>query len=316
MDRSRDDAPVSRNATSRPLRVMTFNVLHESMRNFNAPWVDRRPIVAETIRSIQPDIACLQEVSARQLEDLTIDLPEYDFIEGSSSGATTLPRWASGMAPVARWILRGFYDAGELCPILLRRGSVHSAKHGSFRLHLEPSGNFLGGVGLDLVAQHPARTPHVVNWARVEDSSGQLACFVYNTHLGLLPWTASGTAKELLERLDQDWNHEAQILAGDFNATPGGPVMRLLLASGSAGPPAFRDAWVEARRQVGTGRTYHWGFGLPGPRLDYILLRPSCLVLNAATSIARTGRVFASDHAALTTELELGQTKPATILRS
>jgi endonuclease/exonuclease/phosphatase family metal-dependent hydrolase len=273
---------------------MTFNVLHESMRNFAAPWVIRRPIVAKTIRSIQPDIACLQEVSARQLGDLSLDLAEYDFIEGTPSGATTLPHWASGMAPAARWVLGDFYDAGELCPILLRRGSLSAARHGSFLLHPEQAGNFSGG----------SRTPHIVNWARVEES-GRPACFVYNTHLGLVPWTARRTARELMERLDQDWNHEPQILAGDFNSTPAGAVVRSLLAGRNAGPPAFHDAWIEARRQGGTGRTFHWGFGLPGPRLDYILVRPLCPVLTASTSAVKTGGVFASDHAAFTAELEL-----------
>ncbi len=276
---------------------MTFNVLHESVRSFAAPWVTRRPIVMKTIRSIQPDVACLQEVSAQQLEDLKLDLAEYDSIAGTASGATTLPRWTSSIVPVARWALGDFYDAGELCPILLRKGSVFSAQHGNFWLspHPERSGSFRGD----------SSTPHVVNWARVEDSSGQLACFVYNAHLGLVPWTARRVADELIERLDRDWNHEPQILAGDFNSSPGGTVMRLLLASRKVGPPAFHDAWLEARHRGGTGRTFHWGLGLPGPRLDYILLRPLSPVLNAATSSVRTGRVFASDHAAFAAELEV-----------
>jgi endonuclease/exonuclease/phosphatase family metal-dependent hydrolase len=280
-----------------PLRITTFNVLHESMRNFSARWAARRPLVAETIRSIEPDIACLQEVSSRQLEDLRLDLPAYDFIEGTASGATKLPAWASGMVPAARLVLGDFYDAGELCPILMRRGRVHAAQHGSFWVSQHPEGSrtFLGGT----------RTPHIVNWARVEDSSGQQGCFVYNTHLGLVPWTARRTAKELIERLDRDWNHEAQILVGDFNSTPAGPVIRALLQSRSGGLPAFHDVWVEARLRDGPGSTYHWAFGLPGPRLDYILVRPPYPVLSASTASVRRGHIFASDHHALTAELDV-----------
>ena len=280
------------------LRITTFNVLHESMRNFSARWSARRPLVSETIRSIEPDIACLQEVSPRQLGDMKLDLAEYDFIEGTSSGATKLPAWASGMVPAARLVLGDFYDAGELCPILMRRGRVHATQRGSFWVspHPERSGTFLGGT----------RTPHIVNWARVEDSSGQQGCFVYNTHLGLVPWTARRTAEELIGRLDQDWNNEPQILVGDFNSTPTGPVIRALLGNRKGGLPAFHDAWVEARLRDGPGHTYHWAFGLPGPRLDYILVRPLCPVLSATTLVKR-GRVFASDHAALTVDLELAQ---------
>ena len=281
-----------------PLRVMTFNVLHSSTRNLAAPWAARRPVVMNTIRSIQPDVACLQEVSTLQLEDLRNDLGEYAFLEGAPSGATTIPRWVSWSTPLAKWFFGDFYDRGELCPILLRRGRVTSTQEGAFHLHAERSKAFLGGP----------RTPHVVTWARVQDVADGSVCTVYNTHLGLVPWTARQITSDLVAKLDQAWNHEPQILTGDFNSTPTGPVVRALLTSRNGGPPAFRDSWIEAKRRSGSGRTFHWGFDLPGPRIDYILVRPLCSVIEAGTSSFKTGSIFASDHAAFTADLDLQAT--------
>jgi hypothetical protein len=149
-----------------PLRVMTFNVLHSSVRNPIGSWRVRRPRVVRTIRAARPDIACLQEVSDLQLADLTRDLPEYEILPGAPSGATTAPRWmlllAAALAAgwlalgararrarracrflraaaltaallafaavlVARFVLGGFLDSGERCPILLLRGRVAGA---------------------------------------------------------------------------------------------------------------------------------------------------------------------------------------------
>jgi endonuclease/exonuclease/phosphatase family metal-dependent hydrolase len=296
MDRSPGDVSEAASPQLRALRVMTFNILHDSVRNLTAPWSRRRPFVTETIRSARPDIACLQEVSHRQLEDLALDLAEYEFFQGAESGATTLPHLVSGLGGIARSIFGDFFERGELCPILLLKGHVACVQRGTFWLSPRYEGS------------KPPRgllpTPHVANWVRVEVRPG-LLCAVYNTHLGLLPWTGRRTANQLLAALDRDWNAEPQILAGDFNSPPSGTLLRTLAASRGTDLPALNDAWLEAGQRVGSGRTFHWGFGLPGPRLDYILVRPRCSVLRASTVGGRMGRTFPSDHFALAAELQI-----------
>jgi endonuclease/exonuclease/phosphatase family metal-dependent hydrolase len=296
MNRTSGNLPGVSKVPRGTLRVMTLNVLHDSVRNFTRPWKDRRHLVAETIRSADPDIACLQEVSPRQLEDLGQDLPEYDVIPGTVTGATLLPGWAFVFARMIRFVFGEFLDRGELCPILLRKGRVALVQTGTQPLSPRPEG------------APPPRglipTPHVVHWARVETRPG-LTCAIHNTHLGLLPWTAQRTAAELLEILDRNWNAEPQILVGDFNALSGGRLLRSLRAGGDNGHPTLRDAWLEARERVGSGRTFHWGFGLPGPRLDYILVRPRCAVVRAMTVGGQMGHGNPSDHLALSADLEL-----------
>ena len=278
------------------MRVMTFNVLHDAVRNLAAPWVARRGAVAKTIRSADPDVACLQEVSPRQLESLIEILPEYDFIPGIPTGPTRVPRWASGIVVLARPVLGDYVDRGELCPVLVRKGRLSSIEHGSARLSFTQED--LGPAWNDFP------TPHVVTWARFEDASGRRFT-VHNTHLGILPWNWARTARELLAILGRDWKGEPQILAGDFNTVPWGPLVRLLREGGDDPSKGFHDAWLEAGKREGRGWTFHWGVGWSGPRLDYIMVRPQPKVERAMTLGSRTEKVFPSDHFAVVADLEL-----------
>lgn len=274
---------------------MTFNILHDAVRNLTPPWVARRPAVVRTVRDSDPDVVCLQEVSLRQLDHLMSDLPEYDFIPGVPTGLTRVPRFASGLLGLARPILGDFIDRGELCPVLVRRDRVAVAEHGSAKLCFSEAG--LGPAWAD------SPTPHVVTWARLEGSGPGVT--IYNTHLGILPWNWARTARELLLMLGREWNGEAQILMGDFNSPPGGPLLRILRSGGDDRSKAFRDTWHDATSREGRSRTFHWGFGWSGPRLDYILVRPWVEVSSFAVIEERKGGIFPSDHAALVADLEL-----------
>jgi endonuclease/exonuclease/phosphatase family metal-dependent hydrolase len=272
---------------------MTFNILHDAVRNLTPLWAVRRPAVVRTIRDADPDIACLQEVSLRQLDHLKEDLPEYDFIPGIPTGVTRAPRLVTGLLGP---ILGDFLDRGEVCPVLVRRDRVTVAQHGCARLCFSEAG--LGPAWAD------SPTPHVVTWVRLEGFSPSVT--IYNTHLGILPWNWARTARELLLLLGRDWNGETQILVGDFNALPGGPLLRLLRNGGDDPAKAFRDAWHDAKVREGRGRTFHWGFGWPGPRLDYVMVRPTANVLKAMVIEERKDGVFPSDHFPLVADLHQG----------
>jgi endonuclease/exonuclease/phosphatase family metal-dependent hydrolase len=280
-------------------RVMTFNILHDAVRNLCPPWSARRPAVVATIRAEDPDVACLQEVSVRQLEALKDDLPEYEFIRGVPTGLTRVPRFAAGLLGLARPILGDFLDRGELCPVLVRRERLAVADHGSMRMSFSQAG--LGPAWAD------SPTPHVVTWVRLEavgKKNGHVPT-VYNTHLGVLPWNWARTAQELLHLLGHTWQGEGQILVGDFNALPNGPLLRILRSGGGDSAAAFCDSWRIAESREGGRRTFHWGFGWSGPQLDYVMVRPRMKVTKVHTVRDRVGLIFPSDHFPVTADLEL-----------
>jgi endonuclease/exonuclease/phosphatase family metal-dependent hydrolase len=273
---------------------MTFNILHDSMKSISPSWAARRSGVVATIRSADADAVCLQEVSPRQLDHLSQDLPEFELIPGEPTGLTRVPPSAMGLLALLRPIFGDYIDRGEYCPVLVRRGRLTYLGGGSD--HLASSRAGLGQTWAG------SGTPHVVTWTRLEASGRSFT--LYNTHLGIVPWNWARTGTELLELLDRDWTGEAQILVGDFNTLRRGPLFRTLIRKRDNGAPVVRDAWLEARvRECGPG-SFHWGLGLPWPRIDYILVRPECVVSKATVLEGRMQGIFPSDHHAVVAELE------------
>jgi endonuclease/exonuclease/phosphatase family metal-dependent hydrolase len=305
------------------LRVLTFNILHSSFRNVAGTWETRRPLVVQTIRDASPDVVCVQEASALQVIDLARDLPGYTVIAGATSGATAASTWwlsAAGILALG-WILAGrsrarsrmrstlriftasgavlsvaalavvrflqgdFMDRGEHCPILVHAERFASTRHGTFWDSAQPDrpGSMHGG-GL---------RPHIVTWADLTDRATGARYTVYNAHLGIEPWVIPRTAALLRARLDRDRRGWPQILAGDLNAKPEGVLMRALVSDRD--PGTFHDAWSQAASRSGPGYTFHWGLGRPGPRIDYVLVRPR-LPVDSAAVIASREPPFASDH--------------------
>jgi len=143
----------------------------------------------------------------------------------------------------------------------------------------------------------------VITWVNLESSGRRFT--LYNTHLGIVPWNWARTGTELLTLLDRDWSGEPQILVGDFNTLRRGPLFRRLIRTQENGTPVVLDAWLEARKRERGPGSFHWGYGLPWPRVDYILLRPRCEVSRAAIVGERIGGIFPSDHYAVVADLDV-----------
>src|SRR5262245_31952743 len=80
---------VAAETTNSTLCLMTFNLRYASDRPPNS-WAQRRPVMGDCIRSVNPDVIGTQEGLYRQLKDLQTDLPEYAWIglgrDGGSRG--------------------------------------------------------------------------------------------------------------------------------------------------------------------------------------------------------------------------------------
>lgn len=269
------------------MRIITLNLLYDSVPNLAPAWAVRRPRAAAFLGESGADIVCLQEVSPRQLRDVAEDLPGYRVLAGEPAGATIPPAWAAPLRPLARRVAGDYLETGEHCPILARKDLVIVEESSCSWLSRHEGGD----------------TPHVVHRARLRLGPGRKPCTVYNAHLGFLPGRVERPAIELRDRLDREWNGEPQILAGDFNARPGGAVLRALLDARAGATPAPRDAWDAARERSGPGGTLHWGLGLPGPRIDYVLVRPGLEVTRAVHGSG--AGALPSDHHPVTVDIDL-----------
>jgi hypothetical protein len=126
---------------------------------------------------------------------------------------------------------------------------------------------------------------------------------VFGTHLGLVRGRTNATPDDLLRLLDDHWSG-TEILAGDFNALPSGPLLKSLAGADAPRARAFQDVWTGARSGP-KGGTFHWGLGLPGPRLDYVLVRPPCTIESVRIAGTRVGRILPSDHYAVVADLRI-----------
>jgi len=281
---ARPDPPV--------LRITTLNLLHDQIRNLSPAWTARRPAAAAMIRTLAPDVLCLQEVSARQLADLRADLPGYEIVAGVPSGPVRFAPWLRLLTPLARAWWGDYFEHGEHCPVLLRRDTVERIADGCGPLEPPPA------------SVRALVTPHIVTWVRFRIRATGRTAAIHNTHLAILPGRALIGARRLRERLDRTWSGELQFVAGDFNARARGPVLRML-RSPAGDTPGFHDLWEDARARNGAHGTHDLPGGTPGPRIDYVLVRGVVAVPRAEITAPPAGAVRASDHRPVTVDVAM-----------
>lgn len=269
------------------LRITTLNLLHDQIRNRLPSWTARRAHAIAMLRTLASDLVCLQEVSRRQLDHLHSDLPEYEVCTGRPGGPVRIASWLRPLAPFGRWWWGDYFEHGEYCPVLLRRGAIERIADDSGPLAPPPR---------TIVT---AAAPHVVTSVRFRIVATGASASILNTHLGLLPWRKRDEAEQLLGIVARAPWHEPQFMAGDFNARPDSPLLDGLRAAG------FRDLWQDARERHGMEGSYDtlgWLFGRP--RIDYVMARPALAVARAGIAPYARGDVPPSDHHPVTVEIE------------
>lgn len=262
------------------MRVATWNLWWRF-----GPWEQRAPGIESTLRSIDADIVCLQEVWAiddrRQAHELGEALGYHvasnaDGTEGRRLGNAVLSRW----------------------PILEETTTALPLASG------EPGHRTLVRALLD--------TP----WGRVDAYSTHLA-YRFDESALRTAQLAATCATIAADRTDPATSFPP-ILCGDLNATPQSDEVRSLTGKAPPLEPAliFTDAW----ESVGRGPGYTWDnrnphlsdSTWPRRRLDYVLVgwpREKPIGNPARARLAGARRhngVWPSDHLAVVVDLETG----------
>jgi len=253
-----------------PLRVMTFNVRFLTPNDGENNWDARRDLVAEVVRTEDPDVIGTQELFKRQGDDIVERLPQFVwFGEGRRGG-----------------------DEDEHMGVFYRKD----------RLRIRESGNFWLSDTPEVPGSRTWNNlyPRLVTWARFERIADGATFTLYNTHLPYrdIDEPARVRCAELIRtRLSQLAANEPVILIGDFNTTPESRVHSILTSS-------LTDVWSAAAKRSGPEGTFHGFTGKPERRIDWILVRG--LKPNRVETITtqREGR-YPSDHFPLIAELDL-----------
>jgi endonuclease/exonuclease/phosphatase family metal-dependent hydrolase len=257
------------------LTVMTYNVKFASANSPNS-WPQRRPLMAELISTIAPDVIGTQEGLYGQLQDLAADLPAYQWIglgrDGGSRGE----------------FMAVFYQAARLEPLAFDH----------FWLSDTPAviGSKTWGSYL----------PRMVTWVKFRDRQTNREFIFVNTHFDhVLPAAREKSARLIRERVATFDAKLPVLLAGDFNSAAGNNKAYAILTDDKF----FTDTWATARERVNDGiGTFNAFIAIQtnGPRIDWILSRGDVAADRIEiVTFSRNGK-FPSDHLPVVAKLRLG----------
>lgn len=257
------------------LDVMTFNIRTAEGRDGGNSWPFRKELVAETIRSRDPDIIGLQEVLSEQIEFLESELPGYRWI-GVDRG------------------LNGGTGLSEATPIFYRHSELVPIESGTFWLSDDP----------DPPRRRSRRPSRIVTWARLHHLQTGEQVYVFNTHFTLRRGPRQLRSAELInDRIAALPPGSAVVVMGDFNAVAEtSDTWQIATSQG------LRDAWLVSAQRDGPPLTAN-GFRAPPDgwegRIDWILVGGPIEVPSVATVLHSSEGRWPSDHYPVFATLEV-----------
>jgi endonuclease/exonuclease/phosphatase family metal-dependent hydrolase len=272
------DKPARDNAA---IRMMTFNIRNNNLKDGRDNWVFRRDAVAEIFRSHRIDVAGLQEAFRDQIDDLAKRLPAFAWYGvGRDDGKSK----------------------GEYAPIFFRRERFALVLKGSFWLSEHPEKT--GSKGWD------AALPRVTSWVKLREKSTGKEWTVFNAHFDHKGEQArEKSAGVLIRKMPEIARESLIVLLGDFNETPKAAFYRVL----TEGDPATKFKVFDARQASATphqGLDTTWnGFKspVPGQQIDHIFVGPKVKVHSHQIPDTRLGERFVSDHFPVIADVAAGR---------
>ncbi len=260
------------------LTVMTYNLRFASPKPPNA-WPQRRPLMAELVQKLAPDVFGTQEGIYGQLQDLGADLPGYQWIGMGRDGGSR----------------------GEFMAVFYRTARLEPLEFDHFWLSDTPE-----VMGSKTWGPKLAR---MVTWVRFRDRQTKQEFIFVNTHFDHQVQEAREKSAQLVRERIATFNAKLPVLlVGDFNAAAGRNKAYTMLTEDKF----FTDTWPNARERVNEGIGTFNEFKAvqkDGARIDWILCRGEVTAERIEiVTFSREGQ-FPSDHCPLIARLRLGTTQ-------
>lgn len=256
-------------ATSQELNVLSFNIRYPNPNDGVHYWPNRKNLVSSIIRFYDADIIGLQEAFRLQLDDLSADFPNFQWVGVCRTDGSTQPDPDNEFSAI-------FYNGQKLK--VLKSGTYW----------LSPTPQVIGSKGWD------AALPRIVTWAQFEIISSGKQFYHYNTHFDHMGVEARvKSAQLILDTLHPIIGLFPIVVTGDFNVNPETEVYRTLTKG-------LNDAFYTSEMpHHGPQATFTNGFlfpGAPGTRIDYIFTNDQMKVLRHAIISENWSGLFPSDH--------------------
>jgi endonuclease/exonuclease/phosphatase family metal-dependent hydrolase len=257
------------------LRVMTFNIRYDNPEDGINRWDNRKQIVSDAIIEHSIDLAGMQEVLINQLNNLDDFLPGYRHLGvGRDDGKT----------------------AGEYVPIFYKYDRFRLLDNGTFWLSTTPLDT--GSVGWD------AALTRICTWGKFLDIACGQEFFFLNTHFDHMGDTARvGSARLILDFIEDQTNDLPVILTGDFNCSPEEKPYKVLINNDDG----LRDVCLSSKSSVSCIEGTFNGFGSEKDplRIDMIFIKGRWEVNSYEVLKIKDKEMFISDHWPIVTELKI-----------
>lgn len=255
------------------LRGMTYNLKFPRDERPHA-WPDRRPLVAEVLRQVRPQLIGTQEGHFGQLRDIVSD-SSYAWIGQGRKGGSR----------------------GEYAAVLYDPEVLEPRQYDFFWLSATPD---RVGSTTRWWGNHVVR---MATWVRFRLLGSDTELIWLNTHLDNSSERARRRGARLIARRLAAFDRDLPtVLSGDFNC-PAGRSAAFSILTRDAG---LRDAWeLGGGPDVGT----YGGWKAPEPgggRIDWLLVRGPVQVQAAGICDYHDGDEWPSDHVPTWADLSVG----------
>lgn len=265
------ETPGAAPAGPQGLRVLTWNIQYGRNRGADPNgWPKRKAALAELLKETKPQVLCVQEALAEQLDFLKEKLLGYDlFAQGRDDGKS----------------------AGEHCAIFYDRERFERTQAETFWLSDTP--------------ETPSRTwgdayNRICTWVELTNRASGRRIRVCNTHFPLEAAHRTKAARLVAQRLEA-LAPLPTLLMGDFNEPAGPSSWPDLTRAG------LFDVFGTAKEKQGVA-TFRWK-GLSIARLDWVLASPEWRAASLRAIDRAVEGVYPSDHYGVLATLDLPEIK-------
>lgn len=264
---------------SETLKVVSFNLRHDTILTRVNLWNTRREIVTDVIMNSDANVIGVQEMTPVMKQDMVSTLKDYRI-------------YGTG---------RSRLRAGEYSAVILKNKNFEVSYYDTFWLSKNPE---VSGSRA-LLSPFPRICTVCEAYCKVWDRPIR----IFNTHFcHLSPFArmlSVHVITEFMHQLNQKEKMPA-ILMGDMNTGPHSRPIRFLSENLHGYSDVRLSSVFSGKRAADIHNTYH-GFkgGLKGRTLDYIFVTDEIQVIRAYADTSSVEGKYPSDHYPLTAELQL-----------
>ncbi|MCU4156455.1 endonuclease/exonuclease/phosphatase family protein [Carboxylicivirga sp. A043] len=259
------------------VKVMSFNIRYSNPEDGINAWTNRKGLVYDFLDDKQPDIIGFQEVLKSQLDDLSNELIDYEYIGvGRDDGR----------------------ESGEFVPVFYAKDKFELLASSHFWLSETPeiAGSKSWGAVL----------PRIVTWLQLKDKNNGYIFYVFNTHFShVSAFARNESAILLLNKIKTIAGKAPVVLMGDFNAQPSERMYSTLTDNWEGYLQLWDTRYLPIENDEANFQTFN-GFKHETPEvvIDHIFTNGFFDVKSFSTHHVIKNDVFISDHYPIMAQLD------------